>query len=200
MKENGTCNVNNFKKAYAVYGKYQKGADKKLSDFTVSAPKIVKPNANGNCIVTIIACGKKATVSIPVKKTTPTPPVDVDPPTEVDWLYYYFNGYDINTYLKNTATVYIAIDLPEGYTSVEEFGCIYTTYNIADSSFVDRHREVKKTISEFTNRTQKLSTYLTLNKDDWDSHATVKVRVYAKVTKDNKQMEVYSKVLTFKLE
>ncbi|MDE6627618.1 MAG: bacterial Ig-like domain-containing protein [Lachnospiraceae bacterium] len=55
-----------FKKDYTVYAQYKKGADKKLTTYTVNAPDVVKANTNGRFTVTITYGKNTATISIPV--------------------------------------------------------------------------------------------------------------------------------------
>ena len=55
-----------FKKNYTVYAQYRKGADKKLTTYTVNAPDVVRADANGRFTVTVTYGKISATISIPV--------------------------------------------------------------------------------------------------------------------------------------
>ena len=61
-----------FKKDYTVYAGYKKGADKKLTTYTVSVPDVVKADANGKFDVTVKYGKYTATISMPVTKAIST--------------------------------------------------------------------------------------------------------------------------------
>lgn len=198
-----------FKSKTTVYADYKKGADKKLTTYTVSAPKTVKANSKGKFVVTLKYGSKKTTVSIPVTKepTTEEPPTE-DPsaggttPTEVKWLYFYDNQYKLFSRSLSVG-IYTAIDLPQEYSSIDEWGFIYTytTAEVNDNDMVFGNTSTKAVGDHLsTDKIQKSSYTLNFSQDLWEKNTTVKVRIFAKVKKDGKTETVYSNVLHVKLD
>lgn len=78
LQEGSTFSTSAFKKKTIVYADYKKGADKKLTTYTVVAPEKVIPNQNGEFVVTVKYGNKKDTIAIPV---IPKPEPTTEQPT-----------------------------------------------------------------------------------------------------------------------
>ncbi|MDE5863041.1 MAG: hypothetical protein K2H34_01680, partial [Lachnospiraceae bacterium] len=68
LTEGAVFDVEAFKKDYTVYADYKKGAGKEITTYTVSAPDVVKADANGKFDVTVKYGKNTATITIPVTK------------------------------------------------------------------------------------------------------------------------------------
>ncbi len=198
LTEGETFDKDKAKKLTTIYADYKKGKDKKLTTFTVSAPSTVTANSNGEFVVTFKYGSKKTTVALPVEKK-PNPGGTT--PTEVSWLYFY--DYKYRLYPEDLDVgILIALDLPQEYSNIDEWGFIYTTDNVNNNDIVFGNASTNTVYEDHsTNKNQKSSHTLSLSEDKWNAHAILKVRIFAKVKKGEQTEIVHSKkILSFKLE
>ncbi len=215
LTEGAKFDTKAFKKAVTVYADYKKGADKKLTTYTITAPKVVTADSKGKFVVTLKYGSKKTTVAVPVTEPTTEEPT-TEKPILVNWLYFYgerYNYYPSSLHPELLALdLYMAVNLPNTYDSIEEWGFIITTKNdITDDSMVLENAtippvgngELKITDIVYVslpNDKKEIPCCVMISKELLEKQATIKIRLYAKVHNKGKEETLYSDVLSFQLK
>ncbi len=215
--EGAKFDVKAFKKAVTVYADYKKGADKKLTTYTITAPKVVTADSKGKFVVTLKYGSKKTTVAVPVEKKPTTEEPSTEKPTpggttptrpaEPMKVYFYGDKYKLSPE-DSAVFIYISLDSPEDclvaspkyYTNVE-LGYLYTTEDLDETTMILGSSANKDSYGNINIRNTHWQDIFDIPDDLWNSSTTVKVRIYAVITTvENTTETIYSDILSFKLE
>ena len=115
LVEGQSFDVNAFKKNINVYAKYQNGAKKKITTYTVSAKNVVTANSDGNFLVTVKYGKYKNQIAIPVTKKETTEQPTTEETTEEPYISTYDGRYGSAGNIDGT-TVIVSIFADEQST------------------------------------------------------------------------------------
>ncbi len=215
LTEGAKFDAKAFKKAVTVYADYKKGADKKLTTYTITAPKVVTADSKGKFVVTLKYGSKKTTVAVPVEKKPTTEEPSTEKPTpggttptrpaEPMKVYFFGDHYKFDPE-KSIVHLYIGFDSPEDsndlmtpkyYTNVN-LGYLYTTENLNEKTMILGSNANKVSDNNINIRSREWTTAFTLPPESCNADTIVKIRIFAEITTvENTTEVIYSDIISF---